>query len=346
MDALPPSASRLRIDRAALIANWRWLAARQPGAACAGVVKANAYGLGANEAVQALQAAGCRDFFVSNWREAGALLPTLHAPARLAVLHGVGADDMAAAVASPARPVLCSAEQVARWRPTGRPCDVMVDTGMNRLGVDPAMVAAGGLDGLDIDTLHSHLACADEDSPMNQRQRDSFAALVARQRPSRAALANSAGICLGESYGFDLTRPGIALYGGIVHPLQQGGIRPVARIEARILHRRDVPEGATVGYGARWTARRPSRLATVQLGYADGWPVTLTGRASAMNGACAMVGRVSMDLTVFDVTDAPDVSEDDWLPIDFDLGQTSSASGRSVYEVLTALGARFERRWE
>ena len=183
---------RLTLDGGALISNWRWLAAMSGGAACGAAVKADGYGLGAREAVARLKAAGCRDFFVATWAEAEALGPWHGDGAgALSVLHGVAGDDMAAALASSARPVLNSPEQVARWRGTGRPCDVMVDTGMSRLGVSAADVAGGLLDGLAIETLMSHLACADEDSPANAAQRDSFVAVAGKVTAKRLSLATA-----------------------------------------------------------------------------------------------------------------------------------------------------------
>ena len=176
-----------------------------------------------------LAEAGCRDFFVATWREAAALAPL---GLSVAVLHGVGAGDVAAARTGVARPVLCSAAQVARWREAGGgDCDVMVDTGINRLGVAMAEVGAGLLDGLAIDTLMSHLACADQDVAMNAVQRDRLAGLAGRTGARRLSLANSAGIGLGADYVFDLTRPGLALYGGVPRS-ELAGIRAQQSVDA------------------------------------------------------------------------------------------------------------------
>ena len=206
-------ALRLTIDRSAIQDNWRWLAERA-GVPAGAAVKADGYGLGARETVEALLEVGCRDFFVSTWAEASALggLPPMPA---WSVLHGVGRDDADAALSLPARPVLNSAEQVARWKEIGpgRPCDMMFDTGINRLGLRTE--EADAVDGLTIDTLHSHLACADEDHPLNQMQLERFRALAASLPAKRYSLANSAGICLGRDYSFDLVRPGLSLYGGV-----------------------------------------------------------------------------------------------------------------------------------
>ena len=339
---------RLRIDARALVANWRWLAGQSGGAACGAAIKADAYGLGAREAMRHLAAAGCRDFFVATWAEAAALMP-LPPGVSLAVLHGVGAADMVAARLLPARPVLNSVEQALRWREggEGRPCDVMVDTGMNRLGLTVAEATGGALDGLAVDTLLSHLASADEDSEQNARQLAVFRAVRDAVPARRYSLANSAGICLGGEYGFDLTRPGLALYGGVPRPEAAGHLAQVVTPEARVLQVRHVEAGETVGYGATWAAPRPTRIAVVNLGYADGYLRCHAGSGGAAAGdgrTRPLVGRVSMDLTAFDVGDA-DIAEGDWLAIDYDLPATAQRSGLSQYELLTGLGARFDRIW-
>jgi alanine racemase len=341
-----PAPLRLLLDVSALIANWRWLAARQDQAQCGAAVKADAYGLGGREVVARLARAGCRDFFCATWAEAAAL-SAMPEGARLAVLHGVRSEDMAEALASPARPVLNSAAQVARWREAGGGlCDVMVDTGINRLGLSIADVRSGVLAGLEIDVLMSHLACADEpDHPLNPRQLAAFQALRGEIPARRYSLANSAGILLGPDYGFDLTRPGIALYGGVPVPAADG-IRPVAAIEAQVLQVRSVEEGEAVGYGATWRAPGTRRIAILNLGYADGYMRLFAPGAVAWAGdsPCPLVGRISMDLIAVDVTGA-DVGEGDWLGLDFDLRRLSTRSGLSQYELLTGLNHRFERRW-
>jgi alanine racemase len=346
--SLSPSPLRLRIDGAALAANWRWLAARSGAAECGAAVKADGYGLGASEATRRLAEAGCRDFFVATWPEAEALLAD-GPGVKLAVLHGVAEEDMPAALASPARPVLNSAEQVQRWRAQGggRPCDVMVDTGINRLGVSAREVREGLLDGLAIDTLMSHLACADEDVAMNERQRDAFAALAGATQVKRLSLANSAGICLGAAYAFDLTRPGLALYGGVPRREAEGGIKQVAHVEARIVQRRRVEPGDSVGYGGTWQAERPAELAILNIGYADGYlrGFSGTGRALAGGAELPVTGRVSMDLTAVCVDAAPDLAEGNWVELDYDLPRAAAQSGLSQYELLTTLGMRHERMW-
>lgn len=334
---MPPANLRLTIDTAALAANWRALAL--PGAATGAAVKADGYGLGAARIVAALARAGARDFFVASWDEAAAL-GAMPPGTRLAVLHGVQDGELATALASDAVPVLNTPAQVAVWRAaTDRPCDVMVDTGINRLGLTPADAMSGLLDGLALATLHSHLACAETPGhPLNAAQRAAFHAVVAAVRPARASLAASAGIALGADYAFDLTRPGIALYGG-------RGSLPVAVIEARVVQVRTVAAGDTVGYGATWTAPRPARIAVINLGYADGYARALGAGGAVVAGGvrCPVVGRVSMDLIAVDVTGA-DVGEGDWARVDFDLAAAAATTGRSEYELLTGLGDRYARR--
>jgi len=338
-------ALRLRLDSAALVANWRWLQ-RHSGVAAGAAVKADGYGLGARDVVTRLGAAGCRDFFVSTWTEAEAL-GALPDGARLSVLHGVGPDDLDSALASTARPVLNSAAQIARWKATadGRVCDVMVDTGMNRLGLRTDEIEL--LNGLTIDTLMSHLACADEDHAMNAVQRDRFAAVAATVRPKRASLANSAGICLGSEYAFDLVRPGLALYGGIPRDEAVGRIAQVAFPEAEVIQRRTVRAGEPIGYGATWTAWRDTEAAIVNIGYADGYLRCFgaSGSASVGGRVLPLIGRVSMDLIALDASAVPGLSEGDWVSLDYDLPTASVATGLSQYELLTGLGDRFERRW-
>ncbi|GAA4716107.1 alanine racemase [Sphingomonas lutea] len=336
---------RLTVDRSALTANYRWLAERA-GVPAGAAIKANGYGLGAREAAQTLYKAGCRDFFVSTWAEAEALGP-FPIGSSLVVLHGVGPKDMKAALASTARPVLNTAEQVARWKDSARdrPCDVMVDTGMNRLGLRPDELAS--LDGLTIETLHSHLACGDEDHAMNRAQLDRFRGIAAEVPAKRYSLANSAGICLGRDFSFDLVRPGLALYGGVPREEAEGNIRSVIRVDAEIVQRRTIRAGESCGYGATFVAPADTEAAIVNIGYADGYLRGFSSRGSAFakEFALPVIGRVSMDLIAVDCDAVPSLKEGDWLEIDYDLPSASRQSGLSQYELLTALGARFERLW-
>jgi alanine racemase len=336
---------RLTIDRTAIQENWRWLQNRA-GVPAGAAVKADGYGLGARETAKALIEAGCRDFFVSTWAEAEALGP-LPVGTSLVVLHGVGPADGPAALQLLARPCLNTLEQVARWKKIApeRPCDVMVDTGINRLGLRPSEIDA--LEGLTIDTLHSHLACADEDHPLNAMQLERFRAVVSAVQAQRYSIANSAGVCLGRDYSFDLVRPGLSLYGGIPRDEAEGNIRNTVRVDAQIVQRRVIPEGETCGYGATFMAKEDTQAAILNIGYADGYLRGFSSRGSAFAGEYALpvLGRVSMDLIAVGCDAAPDLREGDWVEIDYDLPSASNQSGLSQYELLTTLGSRFERRW-
>ncbi len=336
---------RLTIDRTAIQENWRWLQDRA-GVPAAAAVKANGYGLGARETAQALYKAGCRDFFVSTWGEAEELGP-LPVGTSIVVLHGVGPRDIEAALDSDARPVLNTPEQVARWKEiaAGRPCDVMVDTGMNRLGLRADEI--GVLEGLEIDTLHSHLACADEDHELNARQLERFRAVKTSVPAKRYSMANSAGICLGRDYSFDLVRPGLSLYGGVPRAEAEGHIRSVARVDAEIVQRRTIRAGETCGYGATFTAQADTEAAILNIGYADGYLRGFSSRGSAFAGEYALpvLGRVSMDLIAVGCDAAPGLREGEWVETAYDLPSAPLEPGLSQYELLTPPGDRFERHW-
>jgi alanine racemase len=243
--------------------------------------------------------------------------------------------------------VLNSVEQVERWKQgaPGRRCDVMIDTGMNRLGIRPE--EAGALEGLTIDTLMSHLACADEDHPLNAQQLQRFREVAAAVPARRYSLANSAGICLGRDYAFDLVRPGIALYGGVPRREAEAEIRQVARVEAAVVQRRTIRAGESCGYGATFVAEADSEAAILNIGYADGYLRGFSSRGMAFAGEFALpiLGRVSMDLIAVGCDAAPGLKEGDWVELDYDLPTASKLSGLSQYELLTTLGDRFERNW-
>ena len=338
---------RLELDGAALVDNWRWLARSSGAAVCGAAVKADGYGLGAIEVVTRLRGAGCRDFFVATWAEAAAIARVV-GDAALSVLHGVRAQDMAAALSSRARPVLNNAQQVARWREAGGGgCDVMIDTGMNRLGLTPAEAASGLLDGLAIETLMSHLSSADEDSSTNDRQLAAFLELAGEIAARRRSIANSAGICLGPAFALDLTRPGLALYGGVARREAAGHIRQVVFPQADVLQVRTVPAGGSVGYNATWTARHDTRVAIINIGYADGYPRALSqlGAASWQGHVLKVIGRVSMDLVALAIEPDCAIAEGDRVALDFDLRTAAAQGGVSQYELLTNLGSRFDRHW-
>ncbi|HEX7875835.1 MAG TPA: alanine racemase [Sphingobium sp.] len=339
---------RLRLDGDALVSNWRWLAGCSAGAACGAAIKADGYGAGAAEVMRRLMAAGCRDFFVSNWAEASALEPLIEDGISLSVLHGVREEDMEVALHSRARPVLCTPSQVARWSAAGGgKCDVMVDTGMNRLGLDWRDDVAAQVAGLKVATLLSHLASADEDTVLSATQLERFKALKDSVPAERYSLANSAGICLGPDYAFDLTRPGLALYGGVPRAEATGAIRQVVQPQAQVLQRRHVQVGDTIGYNATHLADRAMEIAILNLGYADGYLRGFSGRGEVLRGETRLpvLGRVSMDLIAVDVSAEPAVAEGDWLDIDYALPSASAISGLSQYELLTGLGSRFDRVW-
>src|SRR3954453_2224389 len=221
----------------------------------------------------------------------------------------------------------------------------MIDTGINRLGLRPDEIDQLAL--LPIHTLHSHLACADEDHALNEMQLERFRAIAAEVPAKCYSFANSAGICLGPSYSFDLVRPGLALYGGVPRREADGNIRQVARVEAQIVQRRTIRAGETCGYGATFTAQADSEAAILNIGYADGYLRGFSSHGSAFAGEFALpvLGRVSMDLIAVGCDAAPGLSEGDWVELDYDLPSASKQSGLSQYELLTTLGSRFERRW-
>jgi alanine racemase len=336
---------RLRLDRAALQHNFRWLEQRA-GVPAGAAIKADGYGIGARETMRSLYDVGCRTFFVSTYAESQDLGP-VPGDCSLVVLHGVGADEVEDALKSEARPVLNSLAQVQRWKAIApdRPADAMVDTGMNRLGLKAGEL--GSLDGIRIDTLHSHLACADQDCEMNGRQLRAFSEAAGRVAAKRCAIANSAGICLGSDYSFDLVRPGLSLYGGVPRSELEGHIRQVVRIDGQIVQRRTIGPGESCGYGATFVSPGGTEAAIVNIGYADGYLRGFSSSGSAFAGEIALpvLGRVSMDLIALGCDAAPALSEGDWVEIDYDLPSATAASGLSQYELLTVLGSRFERVW-
>jgi alanine racemase len=343
----PPAPLRLRLDGEVLVSNWKWLAAKSGAAACGAAVKANGYGLGAREVVKRLSAAGCRDFFVAHWAEAEAIADIVPA-GQIAVLNGIAKNELHFARQLGAIPVLNTPHQIALWRENGGGrCHVMLDSGINRLGIGPEQMGEGLFDGMDIDILMSHLASADEDVSQNAEQLNKFEAMSQAISCRRKSLANSAGIMLGEAYHFDLTRPGISIYGGIPGQEHQKRIRPVFQIEARVLQLRDLNAGDAVGYNATYRCERDMRVATLAIGYADGYWRAFSNKGGARfeGQGLPVLGRVSMDLLTVDAGAAPRLSEGDWVEIDFDLAATADISNMSQYELLTGLASRFGRQW-
>lgn len=344
--ALPPAALRLRLDRAALAANWTALDALSGAARAGAAIKADCYGLGVGAAVPALAAAGCRDWFVAHWHEA-ADAARLVPPAHVSVFHGPMTDAEAAfARALGVRPVLNSLAQVRRWLAAGGgPCDLMVDTGLSRLGLPLAEIGDPAIGMLEIVTCMSHLASADEDCAQNGAQLARFREVMLAVTARQYSLCNSAGIALGSDYHFDLTRPGLALYGGVPRSELGGRIAQVAFPEAAVIQVRDLAAGESVGYNATFTAVRPMRVGVIAIGYADGYLRCWSGRGHVIweGRRLPVLGRVSMDMTIVDLSGAENCGEGDWLGLEYALVEAAAASGLSQYELLTLMGRRFAR---
>jgi len=342
----PPASLRLTVDLAALAANWRALDAMSGAARAGAAVKADCYGLGVDTCVPVLRDTGCETFFVAHWSEVHAVASHVP-PAQIAVLHGpLSVADCAYARSTGAVPVINSLEQAILWSAGGGGrCHLMVDTGINRLGIAPPEASDPRIAALDIDILMSHLACADEDSAMNARQRAAFAGVTGTIAHRRASLANSAGIALGQDYAFDLTRPGLALYGGVPRGELAEVIRPVAQIEAAIIQCRNLASGESVGYNATFSASAAMRVGTVSLGYADGF-LRLRGPGNALTHdgrALPILGKVSMDMVVVDLSAAPDCVAGDWLTVPWDINNCAQQDILSPYELLTGIGQRLRR---
>lgn len=363
----------LHIDLDALVANWRRLGGMAPQAECAAVVKADGYGLGAAEVGKALQNAGCHRFFVAHSEEALALRQALpDTQTTIHILHGPTTGGEAELAAANLAPVLSTPGQIAAWsqlaKKLGRrlPAALHVDTGMNRLGLSEAEAYAvatdpARLDGIELAFVMSHLACSDEpDHPLNRRQGDSFAALRQRFPNLKGSLANSAGIFLGADYHHDILRPGIALYGANPLDPSAGPRREASRmvevvhLQGKILQVRSVDRGQTVGYGAGYIVEKPTQIATVAVGYADGFSRALSGRGSAIikgrqgHVRVPIAGRVSMDLITLDVSalDASDCRPGTPVSLlggGIDIDEQAALAGTIGYELLTQLGRRYRR---
>ncbi|RNC93666.1 MAG: alanine racemase [Oricola sp.] len=360
---------RLTIDLGAIVANWRDLDRRSRPGRAAAVVKADAYGLGAEHVVPALAAAGCDTFFAAMPDEGVSIRP-LAPEARIFLLNGIQPGATDAMIADGLIPVLASLQQVESWAAGGDrpPCALQIDTGMNRLGltVDEALALAGDdvlRSRLDIVHVMSHFACADmSDHPMNQHQIESFQAVMASFGDIESSLSNSAGVLTGGAHGLAVTRPGIALYGGEAVDGIANPMRPVVTLEARIMQVRSAAAGETVSYGATHRLARDSRIAIASVGYADGYPRAGSGsgvplRDAVPEGLCGFVGghrapvlgRVTMDLTCFDVTGVPDDAlAEGWIELigpNIPLDDVARACGTIGYEVLTGLGPRYARHY-
>ncbi len=363
---------RLTVDLGALAANWRQLDAVTGRAQTAAVVKGNGYGLGIEPVCRALAGAGCTIFFVALASE-GLRVRATAPEAEIFVLNGVNRDNVAVVAESGMVPVLGSVAELEiwadYWRAHGsrRPCAVHIDTGMNRLGLTLGQARDYFSDrkrrlALTPILVMSHLACADlPDNPMNAAQRERFLAATALFEGVQASLSNSAGLFLGTDYHFDLVRPGIAIYGGQAVENMPNQMSSVAKLEGRIVQIRTVKKGETVGYGASYSADRVTKIAIISVGYADGYPRSASssgvplraletpgGYGSIAGHKVPIAGRVSMDLTAFDVTDIPDqvLESQQWIELfgaNVTLDDTARAAGTIGYEMLTGLGERYQR---
>ncbi|HEX7776352.1 MAG TPA: alanine racemase [Parvibaculum sp.] len=359
-----PAGAVLTVDLDAVVANYRRLRALAPGADVAGVVKANANGLGLVPVARALAAAGCATFFVADAGEGQTLRAALP-EATIYVTNGLAPDMAAVFRSSGLRPCLTSLEEIEDWRREAKaagetlPAALHFDTGLNRLGLsagdadrlfsDPHL-----LDGIDLTLVMSHLARSDEpDAPLNALQLARFKPIRAAFPAVRASFANSSGILLGADYHFDMVRPGYGLYGGAPFAGQPNPFQPTVGATAPVLQVRDVAAGETAGYGGTWEAKGPRRLAVLSVGYADGYFRTLGsaaggGRVWLGGGYAPVAGRVSMDLLIVDVTGLPEgsVRRGDMAELigpHVSLDEVAARAGTIGYEVLTSLGERYKR---
>jgi alanine racemase len=352
----------LTIDLGAIRENYRRLEAKLGGVRCAGVVKADGYGLGAAQVAAALAKEGCNVFFVALVAEGIALRKALGRGPDIYMLNGMPRGSEEEAVAAELCAVINSAEQLKAWREAARhagrrlPAAVQVDSGMSRLGMAPAEVEAvagdiSAFEGVEVRYSMSHLACADEPRhPANEQQRLTFERLRAMLPEASASLANSSGIFLGPPYHYDLARPGAALYGINPTPGETNPMLPVVRLQAKVAQTREIAKGTGIGYGHTYHAQGPLRLATVSFGYADGWPRRAASAAWFEGIRLPFLGRVSMDSIILDISALPArrLAEGDLVEL---LGSSQSvddAAGHADtvgYEILTSLGHRFDRRY-
>jgi alanine racemase len=350
----------LTVDLGALRENYRRLKARLQGVACAAVVKADGYGLGAAVA-SALREEGCRSFFVAHAAEGISLRQALGQEPEILLLNGVhpGAEDDCAEAGLVA--VANSATQLAAWQAAARrsgrtlPVAIQIDSGMSRLGMPPAEVdglAPDALAGLELILVMSHLACADEpDNPVNEEQRAAFETLRQKLPPAPASLANSSGIFLGGAFHYDLARPGAALYGVNPTPGKENPMRQVVRLQAKVIQTRELTADIGIGYGHAYRTTAPLRTATIALGYADGWPRHAATAAWHGGKKLPFVGRVSMDSIVLDISalDPGELAAGDLVELigaHQTIDDVAALSGTIGYEILTGLGHRFHRLYE
>ena len=347
------------IDLAALCENFAMLCAATPNAETAAVVKSSAYGLGLAPVAQALaERENCRTFFVAYPEEGAELreaLAKIAPDATIYVFNGPLPESLGIFDETALTPVINSLEQVRDWttHKAGAPCALHLDTGMNRLGAPLAdLEKIAALPGLNVNLFMSHLACgSDPAHKKNVEQRQTFVETAKYFPTVQRSLSASAGAMMDASYHFDLTRPGIALYGGSPFDNDNARIKPVVTLKAPIVQLRTLEAGESVGYSATFVAKRPTKIAVAAIGYGDGVPVAGSGKIeTAINGARAPIaGRVSMDLVCLDVTDLkdpPQIGE----PVEFfgksvSLFEAAQACGTIPYELLTGLGGRVDRRY-
>ncbi len=365
--------ARLLIDLGALADNWRTMRHLSSPARCSAVVKADGYGLGMEPVVTTLHDAGCMDFFVATAHEG--VVAREHAPeARIFVMNCLLPGIEPFCRSADLIPVLASMEHVAIWTASciangDHPCALQVDTGMNRLGVtveEAAALAGDGThpEGFSPVLVMSHLVCGDEpDHPLNRTQVEQFTQVAKLFSGIEASLSNSAGILLGEDFHFELTRPGIALYGGRASTESGNVTIPVVTALAHIVTIRTAAAGETVSYGAAAKLHRDSRLAVCAIGYADGYMRAMSGAGTILRGrntdgakgfvlghSVPVIGRVTMDLTVFDITDVPGnlLKPGDSIELfgpNVPLDDVAAAADTIGYELLTSLGSRYRRHY-
>jgi alanine racemase len=362
----------LTVDLGALAANWRLLRDQAQGAECAAVIKADAYGIGTEPAARALNRAGCTTFFVAQLSEAARARAACR-QATIYVLNGLPPGSAASYAALRVRPVLGSREEIEEWaalcRTAGEalPAAIHVDTGMNRLGLRLQEALAFKDDPLlrdfELALVMSHFVSSEvPNDPLNGHQMAAFKAVRAAFLPVAASLCNSSGIFLPQRPHFSLVRPGYALYGGNPKPGLPNPMHSVVRLEARVIQLREVPPGETVGYNGLWTANRNRRLATLSVGYADGYPRAASatdakaqagvaaGVALVAGWRCPFAGRVSMDLLSVDVTGVPidAVKRGDLVTLigdELTIDDVGARAGTIGYEILTGLGPRYARAY-
>lgn len=356
------SVGRLTVDLGAIRANYSVIARRVAPAVTSAVVKADAYGLGAERVSAALAREGCRDFFVAHLREAEPLVGALPSDARVFVLNGLAPGDEARCAALGAIPVLNSLQQARSWaalavgQGAALPAVIQIDSGMARMGLSDADVETLARDAevlarLDLRLVMSHLASGDEpDSPLNAEQLARFLALCSQLPPAPRSLANSGGAFLGPDFDLELVRPGVALYGASPHVGGQG-LNAAVRLDARVVQVREIPAGTGVGYSHAYTSADAMRLATIGIGYADGWPRRLSGRdvAAWFDGVrLPMLGRVSMDSIIVDIGALPDGAlragdEVELIGPHQSLDAVAAQADTVAHDILTGLGQRLDR---